>query len=440
MQKKTFWLIALLMLALAAFIVYMAPLSQNEISRKVAEVAPATDAWRAALPRDPAAATAAYMARLPAAATARSDAYFEGGYWLQLIGFVAGIAVSWVLLSSRILVALRDKLERYSQRRWLNNAILIAAFTLLSSILSAPLDVYQRYFREHLYGLANQSFGPWFSDFLLNFALAMVVGTLFISLIFVVMRRLVQTWWIWGAVLSVAFMAFMMLIGPTYIDPLFNTYTALSDEKVKQPILSMARANGVPADNVYQFDASKQSNRISANVSGIFGSAAVRLNDNLLKRTSQPEIEAVMGHELGHYVLNHVYHFLLTFGVLLVVGFAFVKTSYAWALRRWGQRWGIRDQADPVGLPLLAALFSVYLFVMTPVFNTTIRSSEVEADAFGINTSQQADGMAEAHLKLTEYRKANPSDIEEFFFYDHPAPKKRIYMAMRWKAEHWQRP
>ncbi|MCX7219211.1 MAG: M48 family metalloprotease, partial [Burkholderiales bacterium] len=95
----------------------------------------------------------------------------------------------------------------------------------------------------------------------------------------------------------------------------------------KQPILSMARANGVPADNVYQFDASKQSNRISANVSGIFGSAAVRLNDNLLKRTSQPEIEAVMGHELGHYVLNHVYHFLLTFGVLLVVGFAFVKTS-----------------------------------------------------------------------------------------------------------------
>ncbi|AZP10562.1 M48 family metalloprotease [Undibacterium parvum] len=149
------------------------------------------------MPRDPAAATAAYMARLPAAATARSDAYFEGGYWLQLIGFVVGIAASWVLLSSRILVALRDKLEQHSQRRWLNNAILIAAFTLLSSILSAPLDVYQRYFREHLYGLANQSFGPWFSDFLLNFALAMVVGTLFISLIFVVMRRLVQTWWIW---------------------------------------------------------------------------------------------------------------------------------------------------------------------------------------------------------------------------------------------------
>lgn len=440
MQKKTFWLIALLALALAFLIAYLAPLSQNEISRKVAEIAPVTDAWRSALPRDPAAATAAYMARLPAAATARSDAYFEGGYWLQLIAVVVGLAVSWILLSSRVLVLVRDTLERHSGRRWFNNAALIAVFTVLSSVLMFPLDVYQRYYREHLYGLANQSFEPWLNEFLLSFLVSIVIGTLFLSLIYVVLRRLAKTWWIWGAVLSVVFLTIMMLIGPTYIDPLFNHYTALTDEKVKQPILAMARANGVPADNVYQFDASKQTNRISANVSGIFGTAAVRLNDNLLKRTSQPEIEAVMGHELGHYVLNHVYHFLLSFGVLLVLGFAFVKASYGWALQRWGQHWGVRDQADPVGLPLLVALFSLYLFVMTPVFNTTIRGSEVEADAFGINTSQQADGMAEAHLKLTEYRKANPSELEEFVFYDHPAPKKRIFMAMRWKAEHWKTP
>ncbi|MFZ6747722.1 M48 family metallopeptidase [Undibacterium sp. Ren11W] len=440
MQKKTFWLIALLALALAAVIAYMAPLSQNEISRKVAEIAPVTDAWRAALPRDPTAATAAYMARLPAAATARSDAYFEGGYWLQLIALVVGLAASCVLLNSRILAGLRDKLEQRSGKRWLNNAALIAAFTVLSSVLMFPLDVYQRYYREHLYGLANQSFEPWLKEFLLSFSVSIVIGTIFLSLIYVVLRRLVKTWWIWGAVMSVVFLTIMMLIGPTYIDPLFNHYTPLTDEKVKQPILAMARANGVPADNVYQFDASKQTNRISANVSGIFGTAAVRLNDNLLKRTSQPEIEAVMGHELGHYVLNHVYHFLLSFGVLLVLGFAFVKTGYGWALQRWGQQWGIRDQADPVGLPLLVALFSLYLFVMTPVFNTVIRSSEVEADAFGINTSQQADGMAEAHLKLTEYRKANPGELEEFVFYDHPAPKKRIFMAMRWKAEHWKTP
>lgn len=437
LQKK-FWLFAIIALGLAALIAVMAPISQNEHSRKTAEIAPTTDAWRAALPRDPQAATAAYMARLPAAATARSDAYFEGGYWLQLIGFIVGLAASWILLSTRALAGMRDKLEEKSKRRWINNALLIAGFTIFSTILTAPLDVYQRFYREHLYGLANQTFAPWFGETMIALLVSTIIGTLFLSIIYVVLRRAAKTWWIWGAVLSVIFLAFMMLIGPTYIDPLFNKYTPLTDEKIKQPILSMARANGVPADNVYQFDASKQSNRISANVSGIFGTAAVRLNDNLLKRTSQPEIEAVMGHELGHYVLNHVYHFLLSFGVILVLGFAWLKWSYGWALQRWGQQWGIRDQADPVGLPLMAALFSIFMFVMTPVLNTTIRGSEVEADTFGINTSQQADGMAEAHLKLTEYRKANPGEIEEFIFYDHPAPRKRIFMAMRWKAEHWK--
>jgi len=115
------------------------------------------------------------------------------------------------------------------------------------------------------------------------------------------------------------------LIAPVYIFPLFNKYTKLQDAHIKDPILSMARANGIPATEVYEFDASRQSNRVSANVSGFAGTLRISLNDNLLKRCTLPEIETTMGHEMGHYVLNHAYKGLVMIGVVIVIGFAFLN-------------------------------------------------------------------------------------------------------------------
>lgn len=433
MSNKIFWLLVAALLALGAAIGFMAPVSENAASRATAEIAPASDAWRAALPRDAAAATQAYMARLSPAARARSDAYFEGGYWLLVVTLLVNLASLWVLLASGVLVRARDAVDRRLRRAWLSNMLVGMLFVILLSAFTSPLDVYQGFYREHLYGLANQSFGAWLGEQIQATIISVVIGGLFFALIYMAVRRASRTWWIWGAGLGVVFLMIMMLLGPVYIDPLFNTYKPLADERVKTPILVMAHANGVPVDNVYRFDASKQSNRISANVSGIFGTAAVRLNDNLLKRTSLPEIKGVMGHEIGHYVLNHAYKFLIVFGLILVVGFVFLKWSLAAALRRWGARFCIRDEADPAGIPLAIGIFALYMSAMTPIMNTTIRVAEIEADAFGLNASQEPDGFAEVDLKLSEYRKVDPGPIEEFLFYDHPSPRSRIFSAMRWK-------
>ena len=202
----------------------------------------------------------------------------------------------------------------------------------------------------------------------------------------------------------------------------------------------MARANGIPADNVYEFDASKQSKRISANVSGMFGTIRISLNDNLLNRGTPAEIKAVMGHEMGHYVLNHVCKDIVLFGVLIVTGFALVKWTFGKLHARFGERWGIRGVADVAGLPLLIALLSTYLFLMTPVTNTLTRTTEAEADAFGLNAAREPDGFAKAALQLSEYRKMHPGPIEEFIFFDHPSGWNRIYRAMVWKAEHLNDP
>ena len=435
MNTKPLLIFLLLAVLLSIVVAITAPVGQNAAARAAAVISPVDDAWRAQLPKDPEAATQAYIARLSPQAKARSDAYFEGGYWLQLWGLLYGIGVAWLLLATRVSAGMRDFAERVTRFKPLHIMLYTVAYFLAGWLLALPLTIYQGYFREHQYGLANQTFAPWFGEQMISLAVALGISALVFAAIYRVIRAAPRTWWLWGACLGIVFLVIGLLIAPIYIDPLFNIYKPLADGPVKQSILSMARANGVPADNVYQFDASKQSNRISANVSGIFGSAAVRLNDNLLERTSLPEIKGVMGHELGHYVLNHIYKFIVEFGVIIVIGFAFLRWSMAWAIARWGARWDVRGPGDTAGMPLLIALFSVYLFVLTPVTNTIVRVAEEEADIFGLNAAREGDGFAEVDLKLTEYRKADPGPVEEFILYDHPSPRKRIYSAMRWKAE-----
>jgi STE24 endopeptidase len=236
-------------------------------------------------------------------------------------------------------------------------------------------------------------------------------------------------------VVALAFMAVGILIAPVFIAPLFNKYTPLADRKVVDPILSMARANGVAADVVYQMDASKQSTRISANVSGMLGTMRVTLNDNLLARCTLPEIQAVMGHELGHYVMNHVYKLVTYMGIVIVIGFTLMRWALQKLLTAAGPRWGITGVGDVAVVPLAVLLFSTYMFLMTPVTNTIVRVHEMEADRFGLNAARQPDGFAITALKLSEYRKIQPTPIEEWIFYDHPSGATRIRTAMRWKAE-----
>jgi STE24 endopeptidase len=196
----------------------------------------------------------------------------------------------------------------------------------------------------------------------------------------------------------------------------------------------MARANQIPAKQVFEVDASRQTTRVSANVSGVLGTTRIALNDNLLKQCTLPEIRMVMAHEMGHYVLNHGAKLLTYFGIFILIGFALTRVFFDAAVKRWGIRLRVRGIADPAGLPLLVLILSTLLFIATPLLNTVVRVTEREADAFGINTSREPIGMAKAALKLGAYRKLDPTPLEEFIFFDHPSGRARIRMAMDWKA------
>ena len=387
-------------------------------------------------PFDVNAAVEAYLAKMPAPQRARSNSYFEGGYWLTLWDFLSTILVMWLLLRFRWSTRMRDLAERITRFRPVQTALYWIQFFLVASVLTFPLTVYEGYFREHKYGLLNQTFGPWMRDQLVMLVVGLILGTLLIVPLFGLVRRLGKSWWIWGATVVVVFAAFVSLIAPVYIFPLFNTHHKLEDVRVKDPILRMARANGIPARDVYEFDASRQSNRVSANVSGFGGTMRISLNDNLLNRCTLPEIETTMGHEMGHYVLNHAYKGLVMIGVVIVIGFAFLNWGVSYALARWGASWEIRGITDVAVLPLAVFVLSSYFFLMTPVTNTITRTMEFEADMYGLNAAQQPDGEANVDLMLGEYRKLDPGPVEEFIFFDHPSGRTRITAAMRWKAEH----
>lgn len=386
-------------------------------------------------PFDAEAATEAYLARMTHEARAKSDAYYEGGYWLQVWGFLWSAGVLLLLLFTRTSERMRALAERISSWRGVQALLYGAQFLVVTTLLGLPLSVYSGFFREQKYGLMNQTLGAWAGEQAIGLAVSAIFGGLGIMLLYAVLRRVRRMWWVWGTGIAVGLMAVGALVAPVYISPLFNDYKPMDAGALREDILSLARANGIPAHEVYQFDASKQTKRVSANVSGMAGTMRISLNDNLLTRCSPASVRAVMGHEMGHYALNHVYKGLIGFGLIIAGGFACSAWGFERLRRRFGGRWGVRDIADPAGLPVIMLLLSAWFFVMTPVTNTLIRVNESEADIYGLNAAREPDGFAEAALMLSEYRKMRPSKWEEMMFFDHPSGETRIRMAMRWKAE-----
>lgn len=391
-------------------------------------------------PFDPEAATQAYLATLTGAARAKSDAYFESGYWLLLWGTAVAVAVDYLILRTGLSVRFRDWAERVSKRRFFQGALYAIPYVVVSAIIALPWSIYTGFFRERQYDLMNQSFGAWMGEQ----AISLALGTLFFMIILPIImggiRRSPKRWWIWGTGFAGLAIAFIVMITPVFINPLFNDYKELSPGPVRDRIVAMAQSRGIPSDHIYVFDQSKQHKRISANVSGLGPTIRISLNDNLLNRTTLPETAAVMGHEMGHYVLDHALKLSLGFALLFGACFWIASLVVPRIVARRGKAWGLRGIDDIAAWPVYSIVLAVLILVATPVRNTIVRVHESEADAFGLEVAREPDGFAMTAMKLSEYRKIEPSALEEMLFYDHPSGRTRVRMAMEWKAKHLAEP
>lgn len=385
---------------------------------------------------DPAAATAAYLAQLPPQVHAKATAYTQGGHWLLLWSFLVTVLVSFLILRAGVLVGLRRRLERRRPRPVLASFAVAVVYLLVDWLLTLPWSAYQNWWREKAYSLTSQPFLGWLGEGAMSIAISAVFTGLFLAALYAVIRKAPRTWWLWGGGLTAVFVVIGMLIAPVYIQPLFNQYTPAPAGPVRDTVVAMARASGVPGDKIFVYDGSRQSNAYTANVSGLFGSARVAMSDTMFKQGADlSEVRAVVGHEMGHYVHHHALWIAGAMSLLAVLAFFLVDRLFGPAARLLGAE-GVRGLADPAGLPVLSVVLAVLTLLGTPLANSLIRIAESDADRYSLVRFNEPDGLAKALVKTIEYRAATPSRLEEVLFYDHPAVGNRIRRAMDWKAAH----
>jgi STE24 endopeptidase len=382
---------------------------------------------------DSAAATAAYIDGLGPEALAKAAAYTVGSHWLLLWGLVVSGLTSWIIIRLGILDRLSTKLAArgFPLRTW----VICAVFLITSSLISLPWAIYESWWRETSYGRTSQPLSDYLSQGAISILLAALFGGLFFLGVYALIRKAGRTWWIWSGGLSALAISVALLISPILIEPLFNEYKPVPQGPVREALIKMADEAKIPHDRIFIYDGSRQSNNFTANVSGVMGSARIAISDVALGKASLDEVKAVTGHEIGHYVLHHIWRSVFTLSLLSILLFFLADRLFPRIARLLGSDATI---ADPTGFPVLMFIISLLSLLASPVMNSLTRIGESEADAYSLRTVNLPDALAGALVKTAEYRNPRPNPLAEMLFYTHPSVERRVRAAMDWKAAHPQ--
>ncbi len=378
---------------------------------------------------NPQAATQAYIDTLGPEALELSRAYTLGNHWLILSGLVVSALVTWLIVKSGVL----DRVFQTLSDRWANARVFLvsAVFTLVSTLLALPYSLYTDWWREAEYGRSSQPLGDFLAQGGIELVLSTVLSGLFFVGLYFLLRRAGRTWWAWAGGLVAITISAMLLLSPLVIEPLFNDYEPIPEGEVRDAVLAMAAEANIPEDRIFVFDGSRQSNNFTANVSGIGSSARIAISDVALTEASLDEVRAVTGHEVGHYVLSHVWRQIGVLSVLAIAVFFLTARTYPFFARAFGSTAAIHDVR---GIPVFLFVVGLFATLAQPLINTMIRVGEREADQYSYETVNLPDAMAGALLKTAEYRYPQAGAFEEAIFYTHPTVENRVRAAMEWKA------
>ena len=378
---------------------------------------------------DPQSATAAYIDAIGTEALAKSAAYTVGSHWLLLWGLVVTIAVAWLIIRSGLLERIDARLGKRGPNA---RAFLVSAiYFVLAGVLSLPWSMYEGWWRESSYGRSSQPFGDALGQSLLGISISALLGGLFFMGVYALIRRVGKRWWVWSGALAVAGISAVLLVAPVVIEPLFNEFKPLPEGPVRTSLTGMAAEAGIPADRIFLYDGSRQSNNFTANVGGLGPYARIAISDIALKGASLEEVRAVTAHEIGHYTLRHVWRSVLLFSLIVMVAFFVADRSYGRVAAAFGSRALL---SSPTSLPVVMVMVSLLLVLARPLVNASIRFGETQADQYSLETAKLPDALASALVKTAEYRYPRPHPVQEMLFYTHPSVERRVRMAMDWKA------
>ena len=397
-------------------------------------VRPVSSDWYERLPLDAVASTNAYLERIPPDVRVRGEAYADTRLLAFALQVSSVLAATLLFTLGTFAARTRDRLRYATSRPILvDTSTSLVYFTALYA-LTLPSQIYARFVRPHRAGFSDQTFAGWLTDDLINWAVLTAFYTLGVLIIYAVMRRRPGQWVAWATGAYAVLYALYVLLSPGVIEPLTNAFRPLADGPQKAQIVALARANGVDDVAVVTGDASRQTRLLNAHVSGFGSAARISVDDTTLQETTDPMLRFVVGHELGHFVLDHTIASTVTSTALAALGFIFIALGMRVARRRSVQSHPATS-GDIGTLPLFWGLFLVWGFLSLPIGNAFSRVNERQADLYGLNASQAPHGMAEFMIHDADHARLQPTAIDYALFYDHPGDAERVATAMRWREE-----
>jgi Zn-dependent protease with chaperone function len=353
---------------------------------------------------------------------------YQTGNVLWMVETLWGLLVPAVIFFSGSSARLRDAALRVTRRWYAVVLIYFALFALILDTAQLPLDYYAYFVRPHAYGLSAQTLAKWWRDEFTGFGLALVGGALLIWIPYALLRRAPQRWWLYCWLASIPISFGIAFVEPIWVEPLFNDFAPMRDSPLKTRIIDLAARAGIGGARVFVVNKSVDTNESNAYVTGIGSTTRIVLWDTIIEQSTPDELVATMGHEMGHFVLGHVWSGLLlaSAGILLVL--RLIDVSASAILKRYAGPTGVREKADVGSMPLFVLLVGVFLLAARPAVLAFVRHQEHEADRFGLEITHDNHACATSFVRFVQHDLAYPSPGSWYVFWrsTHPPIAERI--------------
>ncbi len=354
--------------------------------------------------------------------------YYNSGNILWIVNQALSLIVPLLFL----LWGFTGKLSRFAERcgkKWYFVIVIyLVIFLTISQILGFPFDYYSGYLRQHEYGLSVETLGHWFGNYGKSFLVSLITAAAFIWIFYLVLKKSPRRWWFYGTLVSIGIVFITSMIQPIWIDPLFNKFGPMKDKQLEEQILALAAKAGIQGGRVYEVDKSQETKALNAYVIGFGSTKRIVLWDTTLKAMTPDQILFVVGHEMGHYVLNHMWWGMAYYSALSFVIFYLTYLSANFLMKRYHHRFGFNSLSNIASFPLFLLLIGIFMLLTTPLSNWFSRHLEHEADRFGLEITQNNQAAGEAFIVLQHGNLANPrpGPIYNFWRNTHPPLGERV--------------
>jgi Zn-dependent protease with chaperone function len=362
--------------------------------------------------------------------------YHRSGNVLWTTATALDLLLPAALLFTGLSGRVRRTVERLARaRRFATIALYAVAYVLIQALVFLPLSWYAGYVRQHAYGLSTETAAAWLGDWAKAVAITVVFSALLLWIPYRLLRISPRRWWLWTGLLTAPLTVLVMIVLPVYIAPLFDEYGRMRDPALEQRIERLAARAGIPDSRIYEVRKSEETRQVNAYVTGFGGTKRIVLWDTLVDRLQPDEVEFVVGHEIGHFVLRHTLTVIVGATLLVTLSLWIVHRVAGWLIARFGRRFGFDRLDDVASLPLLALVGGAVMLAASPAALALSRWQEREADRLGLEITRDNNAAARAFVRLQEDNLAVPRTGLLFRLWrgSHPDLADRIEFANRYR-------